>query len=152
MELSLALQDKTKTLLSTQEMYEKLRRRAMPGQVQYAATDAADQTVEASMAGSQKTKPPVPLFSKPHQSSNRQVTDGNGGDGEDNRFQFTRNDSRASNRVGFGSQETLRTEICLYLLMTAKFQAQKIRSKTSPLTGSPSLLEMTLALKSLGLG
>jgi E3 ubiquitin-protein ligase CCNP1IP1 len=49
-ELFQALRDKTKKCLQTQELYDKLKRRAMMGQVQDAASDAVDYTIQASAA------------------------------------------------------------------------------------------------------
>jgi E3 ubiquitin-protein ligase CCNP1IP1 len=47
-ELSQALRDKSRKLLQTQELYDKLKRRALLGQVQDAAHDAVDDTIHAS--------------------------------------------------------------------------------------------------------
>lgn len=47
-ELTQALRDKNRKLLQTQELYDKLKRRAMLGQVQDAAHDAVDDTILAS--------------------------------------------------------------------------------------------------------
>ena len=47
-ELSQALRDKSRKLLQTQELYDKLKRRALLGQVQDAAQDAVDDTIQAS--------------------------------------------------------------------------------------------------------
>ncbi len=99
-------------------MYDKLKRRAMLGQVQDAAMDAVDQTIEASITanrfidkvGNQEMKPPIPLFSD-HQSNSRQHPGGNGGGRQGDGFQFARNENGESNRAGFGDQQrTLRTE------------------------------------------
>ncbi|KAG0652849.1 RING-type E3 ubiquitin transferase CCNB1IP1 [Hyphodiscus hymeniophilus] len=47
-ELSQALREKSRKLLQTQELYDKLKRRALLGQVQDAAHDAVDDTLQAS--------------------------------------------------------------------------------------------------------
>jgi E3 ubiquitin-protein ligase CCNP1IP1 len=47
-ELTQVLREKSRKLLQTQELYDKLKRRAMLGQVQDAASDAVDDTIEAS--------------------------------------------------------------------------------------------------------
>lgn len=47
-ELFQTLRDKNKKYLQTQELYDRLKRRAMMGQVQNAATDAVDYTLQAS--------------------------------------------------------------------------------------------------------
>lgn len=47
-ELTQVLREKSRKLLQTQELYDKLKRRAMLGQVQSAAHDAVDDTIQAS--------------------------------------------------------------------------------------------------------
>jgi hypothetical protein len=47
-ELVQALKDKNKKLLQTQELYDKLKRKAMMGQMQHAAEDAADSSLQAA--------------------------------------------------------------------------------------------------------
>ena len=47
-ELTQVLREKSRKLLQTQELYDKLKRRAMLGQVQDAASDAVDETIQAS--------------------------------------------------------------------------------------------------------
>lgn len=48
-ELIQAFRDKNRKLLQTQELYDKLKRRDMLGQVQNAASDAVDHTIQASV-------------------------------------------------------------------------------------------------------
>lgn len=76
-ELVQALREKTRKQLQTQELYDKLKRRAMLGQVQNAALDAVDHSIQASIIAqrfvdhNQTTNmrpPPPPLF--PNQQSN----------------------------------------------------------------------------------
>jgi E3 ubiquitin-protein ligase CCNP1IP1 len=70
-ELAQALREKTRKHLQTQELYDKLKRRAMLGHVQEAALDAVDHTIQESVAESRLTdrvgndsqRPPPPLFS-----------------------------------------------------------------------------------------
>ncbi|RYP58145.1 hypothetical protein DL769_009080 [Monosporascus sp. CRB-8-3] len=50
-ELTHAFKDKNRKLLQTQELYDKLKRKAMLGQMQGAAEDAADSTLQAASAG-----------------------------------------------------------------------------------------------------
>ncbi|RYP74823.1 hypothetical protein DL771_002744 [Monosporascus sp. 5C6A] len=50
-ELTHAFKDKNKKLLQTQELYDKLKRKAMLGQMQGAAEDAVDSTLQAASAG-----------------------------------------------------------------------------------------------------
>jgi E3 ubiquitin-protein ligase CCNP1IP1 len=47
-ELTQVLREKSRKLLQTQELYDKLKRRAMLGQVQDAASDAVDDSIQAS--------------------------------------------------------------------------------------------------------
>ena len=47
-ELTQVLREKSRKLLQTQELYDRLKRRAMLGQVQDAASDAVDDTIQAS--------------------------------------------------------------------------------------------------------
>lgn len=49
-ELINAYRDKNRKLLQTTELYDKLKRRIMLGQVQNAASDAVDHTIQASIA------------------------------------------------------------------------------------------------------
>lgn len=48
-ELIQAFREKSRKQLQTQELYDKLKRRAMLGQVQNAASDAVDHTIQASV-------------------------------------------------------------------------------------------------------
>jgi E3 ubiquitin-protein ligase CCNP1IP1 len=70
-ELSQAFREKSRKQLQTQELYDKLKRRAMLGQVQTAASYAVDDTIQASTnasrfvdrVGAQSQRPaPPPLF------------------------------------------------------------------------------------------
>jgi E3 ubiquitin-protein ligase CCNP1IP1 len=49
-ELVLALKEKNKKLLRTQELYDKLKRKAMLGQIQDAASDMVSSNIEAAQA------------------------------------------------------------------------------------------------------
>jgi E3 ubiquitin-protein ligase CCNP1IP1 len=51
-ELTQAFREKSRKQMQTQELYDKLKRRSMLGQVQEAASDAVDHTVQASAIGS----------------------------------------------------------------------------------------------------
>lgn len=70
-EITISLREKTRKNLQTQELYDKLKRRAMLGQVQDAASDEVDNAIQASAAanhfvdkiGNQNMRPPPPLFS-----------------------------------------------------------------------------------------
>lgn len=50
-ELTHAFKEKNRKLLQTQELYDKLKRKAMLGQMQNAAEDAVDSTLHATSAG-----------------------------------------------------------------------------------------------------
>lgn len=50
-ELTQAFKDKNRKLLQTQELYDKLKRKAMFGQLQGAAEDAIDSTLQAASGG-----------------------------------------------------------------------------------------------------
>jgi len=67
-ELNFALREKNRKYLQTQELYDKLKRRAMLGQVQDAASDEVDNAIQASVSanhfadkvGNQTMRPPPP--------------------------------------------------------------------------------------------
>lgn len=79
-ELTQAFREKSRKQMQTQELYDKLKRRSMLGQVQEAASDAVDHTVQASAMGNrfidriadqslnqnqhqrQRVPPPPPLY------------------------------------------------------------------------------------------
>jgi E3 ubiquitin-protein ligase CCNP1IP1 len=56
-ELAQAFREKSRKHLQTQELYDKLKRRAMLGQVQNAASDAVDHTIQASAASNRFMDP-----------------------------------------------------------------------------------------------
>ena len=70
-ELFQAYRDKSSKQTQIQELYDKLKRRSMLGQVQNAASDAVDHTIQASVTanrfvdrvGNQNQRPLPPLFS-----------------------------------------------------------------------------------------
>lgn len=70
-ELALALREKSRKQMQTQELYDKLKRRDLLGHVQNAASDAVEHTVQASVAanryvdkiGNQNQRPLPPTFS-----------------------------------------------------------------------------------------
>ncbi|KAI0203860.1 hypothetical protein F4808DRAFT_476218 [Astrocystis sublimbata] len=55
-ELIQTCKDKNKKLLQTQELYDRLKRKAMLGQVQDAAEDAVESTLHPSLGGSQEAE------------------------------------------------------------------------------------------------
>lgn len=67
-EIIQAYREKSRKQLQTQELYDKLKRRSMLGQVQNAASEAVDHTIQASVAanryvdkvGNQSMRPPPP--------------------------------------------------------------------------------------------
>jgi E3 ubiquitin-protein ligase CCNP1IP1 len=56
-ELAQAFRDKSRKHSQTQELYDKLKRRVMLGQVQNAASDAVDHTIHASAASNRFIDP-----------------------------------------------------------------------------------------------
>ena len=73
-ELAQAFRDKSRKHSQTQELYDKLKRRVMLGQVQSAASDAVDNTIHASAVSNRFTDPTIgfeqgqrqsPLFAEP---------------------------------------------------------------------------------------
>jgi E3 ubiquitin-protein ligase CCNP1IP1 len=70
-ELIQAFREKSRKQLQTQELYDKLKQRAMLGQVQNAAYDAVDHSIQASVTAQQiadrvdgqTQRPQPPLFS-----------------------------------------------------------------------------------------
>lgn len=75
-ELTQAFREKSRKQLQTQELYDKLKRRAMLGQVQTAASHAVDDTIQASTTanrfvdrgGVQTQRPAPPLFTNAQNS------------------------------------------------------------------------------------
>ena len=76
-ELLQAFREKSRKHLQTQELYDKLKRRAMLGQVQNAASDAVDHTIQASVTANryvdrldeQNQRPPQPPFTNQQPAS-----------------------------------------------------------------------------------
>ncbi|QSZ34318.1 hypothetical protein DSL72_005909 [Monilinia vaccinii-corymbosi] len=54
-DLNYQLKEKSKNLLQTQELYDKMKRRGMLGQVQTAASNAVDDTIQATVTGNRFT-------------------------------------------------------------------------------------------------
>ncbi|KAK2627801.1 hypothetical protein QTJ16_002447 [Diplocarpon rosae] len=110
-EVMQALREKTRKHMQTQELYDKLKRRAMLGQVQDAASDAVDHTINNSVAanrfadkfGSQKIRPPPPLFSD-QRNNGMQRSSAMGTAGSNAAPQLHPNGSRNAGWAGFGSQ------------------------------------------------
>jgi len=79
-ELIQAFREKSRKHLQTQELYDKLKRRAMLGQVQTAASDAVDNTIQASVTANRYVDrldeqiqcPPQPLLFANQQSTSLQ--------------------------------------------------------------------------------
>lgn len=119
-ELIQTLREKSRKQLRTQELYDKLKRRAMIGEVQNAALDAVDQNIQASVTvnrfvdrvdnqNQNLRPPPPPLFSNQQTSGMQRlglVTDngpiggaqvGRGGHGEDTWAGFSSQGSAQQN-------------------------------------------------------
>ena len=67
-ELAQAFRDKSRKNSQTQELYDKLKRRVMLGQVQNAASDAVDHTIHASGAANRLMDPTTGFDHRPRQS------------------------------------------------------------------------------------
>jgi E3 ubiquitin-protein ligase CCNP1IP1 len=113
-EIMQAYREKSRKYLQTQELYDKLKRRAMLGQVQIAASDAVDHTIQASVTanrfvnrvGNQNQRPqppPPPLFSD-QQSNGMQHSGQGGGGGINIAPQLDRNGNSEATWAGFSSQ------------------------------------------------
>jgi len=108
-----ALREKSRKHLQTQELYDKLKRRAMLGQVQNAASDAVDHTIQASATANryvdrldeQNQRPQAPVFSN-QQSDALHIqanTDAGGNMGPPN----FRGGNGEIGWAGFSSQESI---------------------------------------------
>ena len=113
-ELGQAFREKSRKQLQTQELYDKLKRRAMLGQVQNAASDAVDHTIQASVeasrfvdrVGNQNQRVPPPLFSN-SQSGGMQHPQILPGNGSNVAPQIGRSVSSDGAWPGFSSHETV---------------------------------------------
>ncbi|PBP21865.1 hypothetical protein BUE80_DR007313 [Diplocarpon rosae] len=110
-EVMQALREKNRKHMQTQELYDKLKRRAMLGQVQDAASDAVDHTINNSVAanrfadkfGSQNMRPPPPLFSD-QRNNGMQRSSAMGTAGSNAAPQLHPHGGRNAGWAGFGSQ------------------------------------------------
>jgi E3 ubiquitin-protein ligase CCNP1IP1 len=116
-ELIQALREKSRKHLQTQELYDKLKRRAMLGQVQNAASDAVEQNIQASVTASRfvdqvnnqnqnQRPPPPPLFSN-QQTSGIQNPGMVSGSGPVGGAQIGRSGPGEDTWAGFGSQGSI---------------------------------------------
>lgn len=113
-ELVQALREKSRKHLQTQELYDKLKRRAMLGQVQNAASDAVDHNIQASVTANryvdrldeQNHHPPPPHFTN-QQSMSLQ----NSGPPDDGRNMgppsFRAGSSGGNDWAGYSSRESI---------------------------------------------
>jgi len=67
-ELAQAFRDKSRKHSQTQELYDKLKRRVMLGQVQNAASDAVDHTINTSAVSNRFMDPTTGFEQAPRQS------------------------------------------------------------------------------------
>jgi E3 ubiquitin-protein ligase CCNP1IP1 len=112
-ELVQAFREKSRKHLQTQELYDKLKRRAMLGQVQNAALDAVDHTIQASITANryvdrldeQNQRPQAPLFTNQQSNSLQHPTntDVGGNMGPPN----FRGGNNESGWAGFSCQESV---------------------------------------------
>ncbi|CAL3962740.1 unnamed protein product [Diplocarpon coronariae] len=109
-EIMQALREKNRKHMQTQELYDKLKRRAMLGQVQDAASDAVDHTIHNSVAanhfvdkvGNQNMRPPPPLFSD-QRNNGMQRSSAIGTAGSNAAPHLDHNSGRNSGWAGFSS-------------------------------------------------
>jgi len=134
-ELIQALREKSRKQLQTQELYDKLKRRAMLGEVQNAALDAVDHNIQASVIANRfvdrednqnqpHRAPPPPLFSNQQMSGipHPRNDAGNGLNGAHN----GRSGHAENTWAGFSSQGSgLRESITNASLSSADFIARK---------------------------
>jgi E3 ubiquitin-protein ligase CCNP1IP1 len=115
-ELAQALREKGRKHLQTQELYDKLKRRAMLGQVQNAASDAVDHTIQASVSANRfvdkiddqnQRHPAPPLFSAQQTAVPQQFGSDSGG-GSNTAPLVVREAGGDGTRAGFSSQESIR--------------------------------------------
>jgi E3 ubiquitin-protein ligase CCNP1IP1 len=76
-ELAQAFRDKSRKHSQTQELYDKLKRRVMLGQVQNAASDAVDHTIHASTVSNRFMEPMTGFGQGPRRSPLFAETQGN---------------------------------------------------------------------------
>ena len=84
-ELFQALREKTRKYLQTQELYDKLKRRAMLGQVQNAASDAVDHTIQASVTANRYADRLEEQNQQPHFTNQQSISLQNTGPPDDGR-------------------------------------------------------------------
>ena len=113
-ELIQAFREKSRKHLQTQELYDKLKRRAMLGQVQNAASDAVDHTIQASVTANryvdrldeQTQRPPQPPLFADQQSTSLQ-NQGAPGIGRSMGPPSFRGSNGDNGWAGFSSQESV---------------------------------------------
>jgi E3 ubiquitin-protein ligase CCNP1IP1 len=117
-ELIHAYKEKNRKLMQTQELYDKLKRRDMLGQVQNAASDAVDHTIQASVNANRfvdmmnnqsqtqaQRSAQAPQLSNIQNNSLRYSGEAPSGGGPSRVTSNVRNDSRDGAWEGLGSQQ-----------------------------------------------
>jgi len=115
-ELVQAIREKSRKQLQTQELYDKLKRRAMLGEVQNAALDAVDHNIQASVVANRfvdrvdsqnqpHRPPPPPLFSN-HQTNGMQHAGLVAGNGLNGGAHSGSNEQGEDTWAGFSSHGT----------------------------------------------
>lgn len=124
-ELIQALREKSRKQLQTQELYDKLKRRAMLGQVQNAALDAVDHNIQASVIANRfvdrvdnqnqnQQPPPPPLF--PNQQTSGMLHPGIVTDGRPiGGAHIGRNGPGEDAWAGFSSQGSVQRKLVMAL-------------------------------------
>jgi E3 ubiquitin-protein ligase CCNP1IP1 len=127
-ELIQSFREKNRKQLQTQELYDKLKRRAMLGQVQDAASDAVYHTIQASVAanrfvdrvGNQNQRPPQPPLFPNQQTGGKQRPHTIPENWSNVGAQMGRSDNGDGNRAGFSSQESVHRRILPSPLVSTK--------------------------------
>jgi len=143
-ELIQAVREKSRKQLQTQELYDKLKRRAMLGEVQNAALDAVDHNIQASVTANRfvdrvdnenqpHRPPPLPLFSN-QQTSGMQHPGLDPGNGLNRTVHNGRNGHAEDTWAGFSSQGSgLRKSTAIFscYLLTSLPENQPIQTPST---------------------
>ncbi|TVY13576.1 E3 ubiquitin-protein ligase [Lachnellula arida] len=135
-ELLQALREKSRKHMQTQELYDKLKRRAMLGQVQNAASDAVDHNIQASVTANryvdrldeQNQHPPQPHFT--NQQSISQQNSGPPDDGRNMGPPSFRGGNGGNEWAGYSSRESIQQ---IHPIQTPSTHRQRFAPENQPL-------------------